>query len=51
MDDIEVFLRQVRRLFAENVHQEEKIRLIGFRLGQLEFLDSKQTTLVFDESE
>ena len=23
MDDIEVFLRQVRRLFAENVHQEE----------------------------
>ena len=51
MDDTEVFLRQVRRLFAENVHQEEKIRLIGFRLGQLEFLDSKQTTLIFDESE
>ena len=51
MDDAEVFLRQVRRLFAENVHQEEKIRLIGFRLGQLEFLDSKQTTLIFDESE
>ena len=51
MDDIEVFLRQMRRLFAENVHQEEKIRLIGFRLGQLEALDSKQTTLVFDESE
>jgi len=51
MDDIEVFLRQVRRVFAENVRQEEKIRLIGFRLGQLEFLDSKQTTLVFDESE
>ena len=51
MDDVEVFLRQVRRLFAENVHQEEKIRLVGFRLGQLEFLDSKQTTLIFDESE
>ena len=51
MDDTEVFLRQVRRLFAENVHQEEKIRLIGFRLGQLEALDSKQTTLIFDESE
>lgn len=51
MDDTEVFLRQVRRLFAENVHQDEKIRLIGFRLGQLEVLDSKQTTLVFDESE
>ncbi|MBJ14790.1 MAG: DNA polymerase IV [Euryarchaeota archaeon] len=51
MDDTEVFLRQVRRLFAENVHQEEKIRLIGFRLGQLEALDSKQTTLVFEESE
>jgi DNA polymerase IV (DinB-like DNA polymerase) len=51
MDDTEVFLRQVRRLFAENVHQEEKVRLIGFRLGQLEALDSKQTTLVFDESE
>ena len=52
MDDTDVFLRQVRRLFAENVHQDEKIRLIGFRLGQLEELDSRQTTLDFvDESE
>ncbi len=52
MDDTDVFLRQVRRLFAENVHQDEKIRLIGFRLGQLEELDSRQTTLKFDaESE
>ncbi|MGA0330958.1 MAG: DNA polymerase IV [Candidatus Poseidoniaceae archaeon] len=49
MDDTDVFLRQVRRLFAENVHQDEKIRLIGFRLGQLEELDSRQTTLKFDE--
>jgi len=49
MDDTDVFLRQVRRLFAENVHQEEKIRLIGFRLGQLEELDTRQTTLAFDE--
>jgi len=52
MDDTDVFLRQVRRLFAENVHQDEKIRLIGFRLGQLEELESRQTTLDFvDESE
>lgn len=52
MDDTDVFLRQVRRLFAENVHQDEKIRLIGFRLGQLEELDYRQTTLDFvDESE
>ncbi len=49
MDDTDVFLRQVRRLFAENVHQEEKIRLMGFRLGQLEELDTRQTTLAFDE--
>jgi len=49
MDDTDVFLRQVRRLFAENVHQDEKIRLIGFRLGQLEELESRQTTLHFDE--
>jgi len=49
MDDTDVFLRQVRRLFAENVHQDEKIRLIGFRLGQLEELVSRQTTLKFDE--
>ena len=47
MDDTDVFLRQVRRLFAENVHQDEKIRLIGFRLGQLEELESRQTTLDF----
>ena len=52
MDDTDVFLRQVRRLFAENVHQDEKIRLIGFRLGHLEELDTRQTTLDFnDESE
>ena len=52
MDDTDVFLRQVRRLFAENVHQDEKIRLIGFRLGHLEEVDSRQMTLDFvDESE
>ena len=52
MDDTEVFLRQVRRLFAENIHQDENVRLIGFRLGQLEELDTRQTTLQFgDESE
>tara|TARA_Y100000813_G_scaffold64533_1_gene45417 strand:+ start:55 stop:894 length:840 start_codon:yes stop_codon:yes gene_type:complete len=52
MDDTDVFLRQVRRLFAENVHQDENIRLIGFRMGQLEELDTRQTTLDFnDESE
>lgn len=49
MDDTEVFLRQIRRLFAENVHQDENIRLIGFRLGQLEELDFRQTTLEFDD--
>ena len=52
MDDSDVFLRQVRRLFAENVHQDENIRLIGFRLGQLEELEFRQSTLKFDaESE
>ena len=52
MDETEVFLRQVRRLFAENVHQDEKIRLVGFRLGQLEELETRQTMLEFlEESE
>ena len=49
MDDTDVFLRQVRRLFAENVHQGENIRLIGFRMGQLEELDTRQTTLDINE--
>ena len=49
MDDTDVFLRQVRRLFAENVHQDENIRLIGFRMGQLEELDTRQTTLDFSK--
>jgi DNA polymerase IV (DinB-like DNA polymerase) len=52
MDDTEVFLRQVRRLFAQNVNQDQNIRLVGFRLGQLEEIDLRQTTLDgIDESE
>ena len=52
MDDTDVFLRQVRRLFAQNVNQEQKIRLVGFRLGQLEEVDHRQMTLDgLDESE
>ena len=52
MDDTDVFLRQVRRLFAQNVNQEQNIRLVGFRLGQLEEIDHRQMTLDgIDESE
>lgn len=52
MDDTDVFLRQVRRLFAQNVNQEQNIRLVGFRLGQLEEVDHRQMTLDgLDESE
>ncbi len=45
MDDAEVFSRLAQQLFANNLHHEEKVRLIGFRLGNLEMPISRQITL------
>jgi hypothetical protein len=50
MDDASVFKRIASTLFANNVDTHRGIRLVGFRLGQLEAPPSRQTTL-FDEEE
>ena len=49
MDDEIVFSRLAQSLFAENVDLERPIRLIGFRLGNLEIPQSRQVTLDIDE--
>ena len=49
MDDEAVFKRLARHLFATNIRPEGRVRLIGFRLGQLEMPPSRQTTLFEDE--
>ena len=46
MDDDDVFTGLAKRLFANNVQQDRKIRLIGFRLGQLDTPKTKQTRLL-----
>ena len=46
MDDDEVFTGLAKRLFANNAQQDRKIRLIGFRLGQLDTPKTKQTRLL-----
>lgn len=50
MDDLTVFKRLARALFATNIEPQSRVRLIGFRLGQLEIPPSRQLTL-FDEEE
>lgn len=49
MDDEIVFSRLAQSLFAENVDLERPIRLIGFRLGNLEIPQSRQVTLDIDK--
>jgi len=49
MDDETVFRRLASGLFATNIRPEASIRLIGFRLGQLEIPESRQTTLFEEE--
>ncbi|MEC8632026.1 MAG: DNA polymerase IV [Candidatus Thermoplasmatota archaeon] len=49
MDDESVFKRLARQLFATNIRPESRVRLIGFRLGQLEMPPSRQTTLFEEE--
>ena len=49
MDDETVFLRLAQSLFAQNVEFERPIRLIGFRLGNLEMPETRQSTFDIDE--
>lgn len=49
MDDAAVFKRLATRLFANTVEAEKGIRLVGFRLGNLEAPPSRQTTLFEEE--
>ena len=49
MDDASVFKRIASTLFANNVDTDRAIRLVGFRLGQLEAPTSRQTTLFVEE--
>ena len=49
MDDESVFMRLAHGLFATNVDLERPIRLIGFRLGNLEMPANRQSTLDFEE--
>jgi DNA polymerase IV (DinB-like DNA polymerase) len=49
MDDIDVFSRLAERLFALNVDHGRPIRLIGFRLGQLDMPSTRQAKLLLEE--
>jgi|TARA_B110000444_G_scaffold259692_1_gene304296 DNA polymerase IV (archaeal DinB-like DNA polymerase) len=49
MDDIDVFSRLAERLFALNVEHGRPIRLIGFRLGQLDMPSTRQAKLLLEE--
>ena len=49
MDEESVFMRLAHALFAENIEFERPIRLVGFRLGNLEMPLSRQSTLDVDE--
>ena len=45
MDDIDVFNRLSKTLFANNIQFGKRVRLIGFRLGHLDVPPTKQITL------
>ena len=49
MDETSVFKRLANGLFATSVHPDSTVRLIGFRLGQLEMPASRQSTLFEEE--
>jgi nucleotidyltransferase/DNA polymerase involved in DNA repair len=49
MDEESVFQRSALRLFAEQVEYDRPIRLIGFKMGNLEVHDSRQITLDLEE--
>ena len=47
MDDENIFTRLASNIFAKNVESGREIRLIGFRLGNLELPENRQSTLDF----
>ena len=49
MDEETVFKRLANGLFATNIRPGSSVRLIGFRLGQLEIPESRQATLFEEE--
>ena len=49
MDDLDVFSRLAERLFALNVEHNRPVRLIGFRLGQLDMPTTRQAKLLLEE--
>ena len=49
MDDETVFLRLAQSLFAQNIEFDRPIRLIGFRLGNLEMPETRQSTFNIEE--
>lgn len=49
MDDESVFMRLAHGLFAQNVEFDRPIRLVGFRLGNLEMPMTRQSTLDVEE--
>ena len=48
MDDEQVFRELATKIFAKNVENGRKIRLVGFRLGNLELPENRQSTLELD---
>ncbi len=48
MDDEHIFCELAAKIFAKNVENGRKIRLIGFRLGNLELPENRQSTLDFE---
>ena len=46
MEDVDVFAQIAERLFATSVEDGRSVRLIGFRLGDLEDPPTRQTTLM-----
>lgn len=49
MDEPDVFLRLAEHLFATNVQHNRSLRLIGFRLGQLDMPPTRQVVLMLEE--
>jgi nucleotidyltransferase/DNA polymerase involved in DNA repair len=49
MDEPEVFLRLAENLFATNVQHNRGLRLVGFRLGQLDMPPTRQAILKWEE--
>ena len=51
MDEPDVFLRLAEHLFATNVQHNRGLRLVGFRLGQLDMPPTRQAMLLLQEEE